>query len=157
MNTSARRLTLGSLIVLSLARCRAAEPSTDVQPGNQRQATSQWTLSTDDTEVIVSVSNNKIFIEQSEESCAELELGAGSLRSSASRQEQHHDGQDRLFPRLDVSRRDGRQIGWPHRDLAVHQHDAESRIEIRLAGSPGTGAGGELGDHREQVGRERDL
>ena len=61
MNTRARRLALGSLIVLSLASgAQAAEPSTDVQPGNQHQAISQWTLSTDDTEVIISVSNNKI-------------------------------------------------------------------------------------------------
>ena len=40
----------------------AGEPPTGPPPGNQRQATSQWTLSTDDTEVLVSVSNNKIFL-----------------------------------------------------------------------------------------------
>ncbi len=62
MNTRTRRLILGSLITLSLAASAgAAEPSTDVQPGKQRQA-SQWTLSTADTEVTLSVSNNKIFL-----------------------------------------------------------------------------------------------
>jgi hypothetical protein len=62
MNTRTRRLIFGSLITLSLAASAgAAEPSTDVQPGKQRQA-SQWTLSTADTEVTLSVSNNKIFL-----------------------------------------------------------------------------------------------
>lgn len=63
MNTRIKRLTLGSLIVLSLASGACAEdPSTDIQPDNQRQATLQWTLTTDDTEMIVSLSNNKIVI-----------------------------------------------------------------------------------------------
>jgi hypothetical protein len=63
MNTRVKRLALGSLMVLSLASVApAVEPSPGMQSGNQRQATSQWTLSTDDTEAIVSVSDNKIFM-----------------------------------------------------------------------------------------------
>ena len=63
MTAKTRQLTLKSLIVLSVASgAWAAEPPTDAQPGNQRQATSQWTLATADTEVIVSVANNKIVI-----------------------------------------------------------------------------------------------
>lgn len=63
MNTKIRRLALGLLAVLSLVSgALATEPSADVQPGNPRQTASQWTLSTDDTEVVVSVSNNKISI-----------------------------------------------------------------------------------------------
>jgi hypothetical protein len=60
MNATTRRLTLGSLMVLTLASgAGAAEPSTDVQSGNRRQATAHWVLSTDDTELVLSVSNHK--------------------------------------------------------------------------------------------------
>ena len=69
MNAGTRRLTLGSLLVPSLAWvAQAAEPSGDAQAGNQRRAASQWTLSSDDTELIVRVSHHEALHQQSEES-----------------------------------------------------------------------------------------
>jgi hypothetical protein len=63
MNSGTRRLSVALLIVLGLAsRAQAAQRSTEVQPGSQRHATAQWTLRTDDTELIVSVANDKISV-----------------------------------------------------------------------------------------------
>ena len=80
MTTRTNQLILGTSIVLSLAwSAYAMEPSTAGRPGNEPQATSQWTLSTDDTEVILSVSNNKIYIDSLKNPAQELELGSGAL------------------------------------------------------------------------------
>ena len=63
MNNQTSGLTLRSLMALTLvASAWAAEPPSDVQSGKGRQATSPWTLSTADTAVVLSVSDDKIFI-----------------------------------------------------------------------------------------------
>jgi hypothetical protein len=63
MNIQTKQLILGAVIALNSASViLAVEPSINAPTGHQSQTTPQWTLSTGDTELIVSISNNKIFI-----------------------------------------------------------------------------------------------
>ena len=140
MKTGTRRLTLGSLIVLSLAAgAQAAEPSGDSQSGSRRQTVLQWKLSTDDTEVILSVSDNRIFLASLKNPAQNWNWAPVPCEVPLPDKNSIVTGRNRRFPALDLLRRDGRQIGWVRVTLRFTSTTPNLELKSVWRAHPGPG------------------